>query len=603
MGSTSGLRHLSRLAPALTMFTLGVILARAGSKGLANKHLIDLLGRPVVAYTIEHALASRLSGIVVSTDCPGVKSIARARGLRVIDRPSELARDDSSVQDALLHAVDAIEASGHPRVDAVVVLYGNVPVRPDGLIDRGIELLRNSGCDSVRSFCPVGKWHPAWMSRIDGDRVVHMAGQGTHRRQDLEAMFLHDGGMLASSRASLERGREDRSNPHAFFGVDRRAVLTAAGEVVEIDSPADLRLAEASLRSRDPRPTNALLRIAGREVGPLTRPFVIAEIGVNHDGSVERAMELVGHAAAAGAEAVKLQLFSADRLVRVGTETAGYQRAAGSGDSQHALLRRLELSASAVEQVVRCIRQAGLKPLATPFSIEDVDLIESLDLPAIKIASPDLTNLPLIRRAMKSGKPLLLSTGASTTKEIEQAMGWVADHPCMLMHCVSSYPVSAAEARIECVSYLRDWFGTDVGYSDHTTDHASALLAVSRGACAFERHLTHDRSAAGPDHAASDDPATFRRYVEAINDLHRQIYRVGREPLPVEADVRRLSRQSLVVSRAIEVGADIGEADLTTRRPADGISPAELGRVVGSRAARRIAAGTTLQWDMLHAKA
>lgn len=578
------------------MLTLGVILARAGSKGLANKHLIELLGRPVVDYTIEHALASRLSGIVVSTDCPGVKAIAQSRGVRVVDRPAELARDDSSVQDALLHVVDALEATGHPRIDAVVVLYGNVPVRPRGLIDRAIDLLTQTGCDSVRSFCAVGKWHPAWMSKLEGDRVVHMSGQGTHRRQDLEAMFLHEGGVLASSRSSLDRGRDDRSNPHAFFGVDRRAVRTNSDDVVEIDAPRDLLVAETALRAQ------RCVSIAGRALDRVHPPCVIAEIGVNHDGSVDRALELVDAAADAGADAVKLQLFSADRLVRADARTAAYQQQAGGGDNQWSLLRKLELDAQAVTRVVEAIRSRKLIPLATPFSIEDVDLIEALDLPAVKIASPDLVNRPLLQRAMRTGKPLLISTGASSHEEIVETLRWLCGHPSVLLHCVSTYPVEPGAEHLHWITHLRDTFAMPVGYSDHTTTDASALDATRLGACVIEKHLTYDRRAAGPDHSASADPEQFRAYVRQIRACHETIVH-GRVPLEGEDDVRRLSRQSLVASRAIEAGSILVEADLTTRRPGDGIGAASVHAVIGCRARTKIMLGTTLQWDMLHAKA
>jgi len=230
------------------MKVTGVIMARAGSKGLANKHLLTLLGRPVIEYTFEHVRAARsLSRVVVSTDCPGVRRLAIKNGLEVIDRPAELATATASVQNVMLHAMDATEADGAWRAEAFVVLYGNVPVRPVGVIDRAVEMLATTGCDSVRSFCPVGKWHPAWMSRLEGDRVKALVEGSIHRRQDLEPVYLHDGAVVAVSRESLLRGRATPHDPHAFFGVDRRGVRTETGGAVEIDTVRDLYLAEAEL--------------------------------------------------------------------------------------------------------------------------------------------------------------------------------------------------------------------------------------------------------------------------------------------------------------------------------------------------------------------
>jgi CMP-N,N'-diacetyllegionaminic acid synthase len=231
---------------------LGVILARRGSVGLPGKHLRQLLGRAVVEYTFDHAREARLlSHVVVSTDCPGVKDLALSRGLEVIDRPAQLATAEASVQAAMLHALQRVEHRAGDRfhADALVVLYGNVPVRGAGVIDRAVRKLAETGCDSVRSFCPVGKWHPGWMSRLEEDRVVPLRPGSIHRRQDLEPLYLHDGAVLAVSRRAMLRGAAHAEDPHAFFGDDRRGIETETGETVEIDHLRDLYWAEAVLRS------------------------------------------------------------------------------------------------------------------------------------------------------------------------------------------------------------------------------------------------------------------------------------------------------------------------------------------------------------------
>jgi CMP-N-acetylneuraminic acid synthetase len=230
---------------------LSVILARAGSQGLKNKHLLPLLGRPVISYTFDHVRASHaLSRVVVSTDCPQISRLAREQGFEVINRPAELATSDASVQSAMLHAMQTIEEGSVFRADALVVIYGNIPIRGEGVFDRAVGMLRTSGCDSVRSFCPVGKWHPAWMSRLENDRVISLQPGSIHRRQDLAPLLLHDGAVLAVSRASMLRGLAAPDDPHAFFGVDRRGFQTELGETVEIDHQRDLYLAQAILTER-----------------------------------------------------------------------------------------------------------------------------------------------------------------------------------------------------------------------------------------------------------------------------------------------------------------------------------------------------------------
>ncbi|CAN5535410.1 N/A [soil metagenome] len=236
------------------MQTLAVIIARAGSAGLKNKHLLPLLGKPVIQYTFEHARASRcITRAVVSSDSPDVRRLAERDFFETVARPSALATADASVQEVLLHSLRTVEARSDFRADVIALLYGNVPVRGEGVIDRAIELLSDTQCDSVRSFCPVGKWHPAWMARIEGDardRVIPLQQDSIHRRQDLTPLYLHDGAIVAVSRESLLRGEKFSDDPHAFFGVDRRAILTDTGETIEIDHQRDLYWAEALLRDR-----------------------------------------------------------------------------------------------------------------------------------------------------------------------------------------------------------------------------------------------------------------------------------------------------------------------------------------------------------------
>lgn len=233
------------------MNVLGVILARAGSAGLKSKHLLPLLDRPVIDYTLNYAQSARsLTRVVVSSDCPQILQRAGIAGFLTVVRPPELATSEASVQDVMLHAMHAVEADGDFHADALVVLYGNVPVRPTGIVDEAVELLERTGCDSVRSFCPVGKWHPWWMSQLEGDKVIPFREGSIHRRQDLPPLLLHDGAVVAVSRESMLRGESRRDDPHAFFGVDRRAVRTEMGATVEIDHLRDLYWAEAVLRSQ-----------------------------------------------------------------------------------------------------------------------------------------------------------------------------------------------------------------------------------------------------------------------------------------------------------------------------------------------------------------
>jgi N,N'-diacetyllegionaminate synthase len=329
--------------------------------------------------------------------------------------------------------------------------------------------------------------------------------------------------------------------------------------------------------------------------------LVIAEIGVNHDGSLARALQLVELAADCGADAVKLQLFRASSLMNRSSSFAQYQKSQCAEDDPIQMLKRYEMHPVEICQIVSAIRQRGMLPIATPFSLSDVEIAAGLDLAAVKIASPDLVNRPLLDRASSLYRPLLISTGAATLEEVELCTQWLAEMPVpfVLMHCTSSYPTPAEYANLSWIAELATRFNTLVGFSDHTTDVVSGALAVTAGACIIERHLTYDRAAQGPDHAASSDAREFAQYVQHIRTAAKSRGKPGKSILPIEEDVRRVSRQSLVAQRTLNAGEVLSDDDLTIQRPGTGIPAAMLKIAVGRRAARPIPAGTLLHWDML----
>ena len=232
----------------MTMNALAVILARAGSKGLPHKNKLPLAGKPCLTWTLEHALASpSLDRILLSTDSAEMARIGAQAGVEVVTRPYEFAHDTAPVDAAARHAVTSI-IGNHEHI---VILYGNVPVRPADLTERALAKLRQTDCDSVQSLCPVGKHHPFWMKSLDGpdrDQMRAYEENQVDRRQDLPPLYQLDGGVIAVTRESLFNAVPKQ--PHSFLGSDRRAVLTEPGEVIDIDGPVDLHVAEATLQLR-----------------------------------------------------------------------------------------------------------------------------------------------------------------------------------------------------------------------------------------------------------------------------------------------------------------------------------------------------------------
>jgi sialic acid synthase SpsE len=345
------------------------------------------------------------------------------------------------------------------------------------------------------------------------------------------------------------------------------------------------------------------LQIDQRLIGPTHPPLVIAEIGVNHDGSLQKALQLVNAAATCGADAVKLQIFRAQALLHPSAAFAEYQKNRTTAPNPFDFLKQYELSNDDLRRIVQRIRDLKMLPLATPFSPADVETIDSLRLPAVKIASPDLVNRPLLERAAELNKPLLVSTGAATMEEVETTVSWLRDWnvPFALLHCISAYPVKPNQANLAWIDQLAHAFDCVVGYSDHTTSPVAGSLAVAAGASVIEKHLTFDRLAKGPDHAASSDPQQFDRYVRLIRDA--QDFRGSPEKtvLPIEEDVRNVSRQSLVLRRTLYPGSTLKREDLTVQRPGTGLPAALITQTLGRKIARLAPAGSMLQWDMLDA--
>jgi N,N'-diacetyllegionaminate synthase len=341
------------------------------------------------------------------------------------------------------------------------------------------------------------------------------------------------------------------------------------------------------------------LKIANRTISPAHPSLIIAEIGVNHDGSARRALELVEIAANAGADAVKLQIFNASTLMHGSSQFAEYQQNRVHDADPAAMLRRYELTGEQVRETVAAIRRHNLLPIATPFSLADVNVIFELKLPAIKIASPDLVNRPLLSRAAKLGVPLLISTGAATMDEIMETCDWLGSSSFALLHCVSSYPTPASDANLCWITELSTKTGMTAGFSDHTTDTLSGAFAVAAGARIIEKHLTYDRNAKGPDHAASADPREFAAYVKSIRHAEVLLGKPGKHVLDVEQDVRKVSRQSLVIARDLSAGEQITENDLIVQRPGIGIPAKSFLEVTGRCVISKVRSGTMLQWDML----
>ena len=329
---------------------------------------------------------------------------------------------------------------------------------------------------------------------------------------------------------------------------------------------------------------------------------MIAEIGVNHNGDVRLAQQLIDLAAAAGADAVKVQTFTAAALVIPTSPKAAYQTETTSAtESQLEMLRGLELSEDAHWELKQHCHRAGLMFLSTPFDSAAADLLEQLDVPAFKISSGDVTNLPLLEHVAAKGRPIILSTGMSNIEEVADAVQAIRNAGCeqlVLMHCVSNYPASVSDVNLRAMHTMAEAFRVPVGYSDHTTGIDISIAAVALGACVIEKHFTLDRNLPGPDHRASLEPDELRALIQGVRRVEAALGDGRKVPADSELDTARVARRSLVAAENIYAGTRILPEMIAAKRPGTGLSPTKLSVIVGRTALVDIAAGSMLTTEM-----
>lgn len=339
--------------------------------------------------------------------------------------------------------------------------------------------------------------------------------------------------------------------------------------------------------------------------------FIIAEAGVNHNGSDDLALQLVEVAARSGADAVKFQTFSADKLTRKGAEKAEYQkRTTGDGD-QHDMLTKLEMSDALHRLLYARCAELGIEFMSTAFDEEALDFLVALGIKRIKVPSGEITNIPFITHMASKGLPMIVSTGMADMAEVKAAVEAISAERdrrgfpepltdiVTILHCTSNYPAAPEDVNLRAMLSMGAETSLPIGYSDHTLGLAISTAAVALGAQVVEKHFTLDKGMPGPDHSASLEPQELNALVQAIRDVERALGDGVKEPTSSELPVRALVRRSVTSIRSIAAGATIQPDDIALLRPGTGITPAEMGGVIGKRAVADIADGQTLQWKDL----
>jgi N,N'-diacetyllegionaminate synthase len=336
----------------------------------------------------------------------------------------------------------------------------------------------------------------------------------------------------------------------------------------------------------------------------VSRVFIIAEAGVNHNGSTDLALRLIDTAKASGADAVKFQSFRADCLVVRSAPKARYQeRVMGEAESQFEMLERLELDEKDHDLLIKHCRQVGIEFLSSPFDMQSADLLATKGVRLFKIPSGEITNFALLEHVARKGRPVILSTGMSTLGEVEEAVavlqGGEEAIELTLLHCVTEYPAPYAEVNLRAMQTLRTAFGLPVGYSDHTPGIEIAIAAVAMGACVIEKHFTMDRALPGPDHAASLEPAALKQMVASIRNVESALGTGVKAPALCELPNISVARKSVVAARSLTRGHRLTVEDLNIKRPGNGLPPKLLPVLIGRSLGTDVAEGVVITWNHL----
>lgn len=323
----------------------------------------------------------------------------------------------------------------------------------------------------------------------------------------------------------------------------------------------------------------------------MSRIFIIAEAGVNHNGSLEIAESLIDAAVNAGVDAVKFQTFKADRLVQRDARKAVYQQehAVNKQETQYEMLKKLELTEQMHRKLMQSCADKGILFLSTPFDMESIRMLADFGVAMMKVPSGEITNYPYLREIARTGKPIILSTGMCGLEEVKAAVAVLREYgsrDITLLHCNTEYPTPMCDVNLKAMQTLREETGLPVGYSDHTQGIEVSIAAAAVGAAVIEKHFTLDRNMEGPDHAASLEPKELRAMVQAVRNIESALGDGEKRPSPSEIKNREVARKSIVAKRAIRKGEAFTEENLTTKRPGSGISPMRWKEVIGHTADR-----------------
>ena len=570
---------------------VAIIPARGGSKGIPRKNLVKVAGIPLIAYAIKQAIeSSYIDEVFVSTEDDEISDVSSYYGASIIKRPIVLSKDSSSSIDVLRHAVNFIEDELNILLDNIICLQATTPTRKIEDIDGAIKLFFEKEADSVVSVVESPhSYNPYWAKILDSGqlRLLFKDKKRITRRQDLPQIFYHNGQIFITCKDRLMNDKD-------WYQGKCLPYVCGLENFDNIDNYFELQHTEEKILSiRQHSSENISIDFSGRKVGYNHPSFLIAEVGINHNGKLDLARELVDVASMAGVDAVKFQLFNPINVVTYSTPMAEYQKEnLGTDLSQRDMLAEYVLSEKDLVILKNYTEKQGLIFLCTSHSgVEEYTKLDRMGVCAHKVGSGDLMNLSVLRYLASTKKPVIISTGMATLEEVHLVHAFMinaGNDKTVFLHCTTDYPCSFSDVNLNGMLTMKKELGCLTGYSDHTLGTEVPIMAVTLGACVIEKHITLDKSLPGPDHKASIEPAELKTMVEQIRNIELAFGSFSKEPTSKEMEVATVARKSLVYSRDLKKGSIIEEGDISVKRPGTGISPFCFDMVIGCKLVKAV---------------
>jgi N-acetylneuraminate synthase len=572
---------------------IAIIPARGGSKRLSNKNTILLGGIPLLAHSINFAKENHIDKIVVSTDDAFIKEIALQYGAEVINRSMNLASDVSPTIDTLKHVMENVAGN----YDYVVVLQPTNPLRPKNLLQEALKRMDEGNFDSLMTVTR----NEQKFGKITNDIFVPFNYAIGQRSQDLEPLY-YENGLLYIVKTSLILEGKLLGDNHLPFIVNHPFAK------VDIDTQEDFDYAEYLLHKstenchtepvevQQPITNNQYIEIAGRKIGPDYPPLVIAEIGINHEGSLQVAKEMVDAAHRAGVEMVKHQT----HIVEDEMSAAAKKVIPGNATiSIYEIMERCALNETDELALKNYVESMGMIFISTPFSRAAANRLQKMNVPAYKIGSGECNNYPLLEHIASFGKPVILSTGMNTIESIQKAVAIFDKHqvPVALLHTTNLYPTPTHLVRLGAMTAMHQAFPAKVfGLSDHTLNNNACLGAVALGASILERHFTDHMHRTGPDIVCSMDEQAAKELIIASNEIW-QMRGGTKEPAKEEQVTIDFAFATVCAIAPIKKGDVFTKENIWVKRPGTGeILAAHFNELLGKVALRDIENDEQLGW-------